>query len=236
MTPTRRDPADRPRPRPARALIAAAVLAGLGAVLAACGSSPPAAVTTAAIVKPPTETVLSCSYAPGNKVPDGEPQGEQPPFAAFSPDQAGQTALQHIKGHGGTGLVYGYQIPSGTHLYAGPDSSSAPVGTIPVGRSVFLFDPVLWTTSSGQHWLVTFMACGGSSPYWVSVDQVKQADMDSYIEISKSIDALLVAQDYTKTGEASSLPVIVSSSDHFAWKDPSVPFTPARSEYVGFGV
>ncbi len=207
---------------------------GLGAALSACSSSSPSAATTEAVVKPPTTIVMSCSYAPGGKVPSGEAQGEPPPFGTFSPDQAAQSALQQIKDHGGTGLVYGYQLPSGTKLYAGPDASSAPVGTIPVGRSVFLFDPVVWTTSSGQHWLVTFMACGGDSPYWIDVDQVKQADAATYTALSKSISALLQSTDYPTTGQPSSLPVVVNSEDRFAWKDTTIQFSPARAEFVGF--
>ncbi len=237
MTPTRRDPSAHPRPGPSRVLLLVAAV-GVGAVLSACGSSTPSTTpstaATEAVVKPPTDPLQDCSYAPDNKVPTGEPQGEQPPFAAFSPDQAAEQALQHIKEHGGTGLVTGYQIPSGTKLYAGPDPSSTPVGTVPAGRSLFLFTPVLWTTSSGQHWLVTFMACGGDSPYWIDVDQVQQADPAIYSQISTSISTLLATQDYPTTGQASSLPVVVDAQDRFAWKDTTVPFSPARSEYVGF--
>jgi len=187
-------------------------------------------------VVPPSEILQGCSYAPDNKVPSGEPQGSQPPFPSFAPDQAARSALQHIKDHGGTGLVYGFQLPSGTKLYAGPDASSGAVGTIPTGRSVYLFDPVIWTTASGRHWLVSFLACGGTSPYWVDVNQIKQADATAYTGIVQQISMLLASQDYVTTGHASSLPVVVDADRQFAWKDPAVPFAPARGEYAGFGV
>ena len=104
------------------------------------------------------------------------------------------------------------------------------------GRSVLLFDPVIWTTSSGQHWLISFLACGGASPYWVDVNQIKQADASVYSGIAKQITTLLASEDYTTTGHASSLPVVVDADQQFAWKDPAVPFAPARGEYVGYGV
>ena len=142
-------------------------------------------------MKPPTEILQGCTYAPDDKVPAGEPQGLQPPFPPFAPDQAAQTALQHIKDHGGTGLVYGFQLPAGTKLYPGPDPSSGAVGTLATGRSVYFFDPVIWTTSSGRHWLVSFIACGGDSPYWVDVDQIKAADATVYATITGQITTLL---------------------------------------------
>jgi hypothetical protein len=241
MTPTRTDhAAGRSRARGTRTA-ALAIALGLAVVLSACGSSSSSASTTAAattdaIVKPPAEILQGCSYAPDNKVPAGEPQGMNPPFSAFSSDQSAQSALQHIKDHGGTGLVYGFQLPSGTKLYAGPDSSSSAVGTLPVGRSILLFDPVIWTTSFGRHWLVSFLACGGTNPYWVDVSQIKQADAAVYSGIAKEITTLLASQDYASTGHASSLPVVVTAAGHFAWKDTQVPFSPARGEYVGYGV
>ena len=240
MTPSRSEPVDgRRRARGARA-VAVAMAFGLAGVASACGSSSSSTTTTAAtttaIVKPPADILQGCTYAPGGKVPTGEPQGIQPPFRSFSPDQAAQSALQHMKDHGGTGLVYGFQLPSGTKLYAGPDTSSGAVGTIPTGRSVLFFDPVIWTTSSGRHWLVSFLACGGASPYWVDVDQIKQADVTVYNGIVKQITTLLASQDYVQTGHASSLPVVVNADQQFAWKNPAVPFAPARGEYVGFGV
>jgi len=240
MTATRNaDAARSHRSRPARltALSAGLVLA---AVLSACGSSsatPPASTAVSeAIVKAPTEPVQGCTYAPGNKVPPGEPAGVQPPFPAFTTDAAGQAALRHIRDHGGTGLVFGYQLPSGTKLYAGPDASSAPVGTLPVGHSIQLFDPVLWTASGGHQWLVSFLACGGSSPYWVDVTQIAEANPSIYQGIANSISSLLKAAPYTVTGKPSALPVVVNTSGHFAWKDPAVTFPPARGEYVAYNV
>ena len=241
MTPTRSEPVTgRYRSRVARTA-AVAVAVTSATLLSACGSSSSATTTTAAattavVVKPPAEILQGCTYAPGSTVPAGEPQGLQPPFRSFAPDRSAQSALQHIADHGGTGLVYGFQLPSGTKQYAGPDPSSGPVGTIPTGRSVLLLDPVLWTTSSGRHWLVSFLACGGASPYWVAVDQIKQADAGVYRGIVKQITTLLASQDYATTGHASSLPVVVDADRQFAWKNPAVPFAPARGEYVGFGV
>jgi hypothetical protein len=242
MTPTRVEPVTgRTRSRAARAAAAAVVVAlGAASLASACdsssSSSTTAAAVTAAVVKPPTAVLQGCTYAPDNKVPPGQPQGMRPPFAPFSPDPAAQSALRHIEAHGGTGLVYGFQFPSGTKLYAGPDASSGAVGTIPTGRSVYFFDPVIWTTSSGQHWLVSFLACGGASPYWVDVNQIQQADVTVYNGIVQQITTLLASQDYVTTGHASSLPVVIGTDHLFAWKNPKVPFAPGRGEYVGFGV
>jgi hypothetical protein len=241
MTPTRVEPVTgRARSRTARA-VAVAVALGAASLASACGTSSSATTTTAgattaAEVTTPSATLQGCTYAPDNKVPPGQPQGIQPPFPSFSPDPAAQSALRHIEAHGGTGLVYGFQFPSGTKLYAGPDASSGTVGTIPTGRSVFFFDPVIWTTSSGQHWLVSFLACGGNSPYWVDVNQIKQADVTVYNGIVRQITTLLASQDYVTTGHASSLPVVVDADHRFAWKSPKVPFAPGRGEYVGYGV
>jgi hypothetical protein len=241
MTPSRPEPhSGRTRTRAARAA-AASIALGLALTLSACGSSSStpgttAAATTQSIVTPPLDVVQACTYAPNNKVPAGEPQGLQPPFPAASSDRAARSALRHIRDHGGTGVVSGFQLPSGTRLYAGPDATSPAVGTIPTGRSVFLFDPVIWTTSSGRHWLVSFLACGGADPYWVDVDQIRQADVTAYTGIVRQITALLATQDYVTTGHASSLPVVVDTGHRFAWKNPAVPFSPARGEYVGFGV
>ena len=240
MTPTRIESVAGHRRSRAARTFAVAVALGLAVALSACGSSSSAttttvAATTTALVKPPATALQDCTYAPDDSVPAGEPQGVQPPFPSFTPDQAAQSAFRSITDHGGTGLVYGFQLPAGTKLYPGPDPSSGVVGTISTGRSVFFFDPVIWTTASGQHWLVSFLACGGAHPYWVDVSQIRQADVTVYSGIVKQISTLLASQDYVTTGHASSLPVVVDADHRFAWKNPAVPFAPARGEYVGFG-
>ena len=218
---------------------AAVLVVGLGAGLAACGSTPSASpstgATTAAAVRPPADTVQGCTYAPGGKVPPGEPTGLTPPFGPVTPDGAARAALGHLAAHGGTGLVYGFQLPAGTELWAGPDASGAPVGTVPTGQSVLLLDPVLWTAAGGAHWLVTFLACGGAAPYWVDVAQIRRADAAVFTSTTTMITQLLGTHDYVTTHRPSSLPVVVDRAGRFAWQDPAVPFSPARGELVGFG-
>lgn len=225
----------RRRTRPIGLLAVVLVLA-VGSVAAGCGSSSssPATATVDAVVKPPDITLQGCTYEVDGKVPVGEPQGIQPPFAAFTPDQAAIDALQHIDRHGGTGLVDGFNIPSGTELYAGPDGTAAPVGTIALGRSMQIADPVLWTTNSGQHWLATFLACGGPHLYWIDVSQVATADPSSGAQISSTITELLASAPFTRTGMASSLPITIDARRHLAWVSDKVSFAIGRGVYLGF--
>ena len=163
-------------------------------------------------------------------VPAGEPAGIQPDFRPFVPDQAAQSAIDHIAAHGGTGLVYGFTLPSGVKLYAGPDAGD-PVGTVPPARSILAADPVLWTTASGEHWLATFVACGGDHPYWIDVDQIGKADQATGSAAVQAIAMLEEAAPYTQTGQASALPVKIVNGQ-FAWNAPPGPHSlvvPARA-------
>ena len=153
MTPSIQDVDHPPTTRRVRRVAALASVA-VAVVLAACSSgsstgsttTAASASTTAVLVKPPDLTLQGCNYVINGSVPAGASGGIQPPFTLSGPNAAGQAALAHIKAHGGTGLVNGYLLPPGVKLYAGPDAGSTPVATIADARSLFVADPVLWTS------------------------------------------------------------------------------------------
>ena len=219
---------------------AVALLALVACVAAACGTGSTASTTsttaataaTTSLVKPPPLTLQGCNYEVNGVVPPGMSTGTQPPFAAFGPDQAGTAALRHIQAHGGTALVDGFTIPPGTVLRAGPATSGTPVGTVPGARSLLLAEPVLWTTSSGQHWLATFLACGGSSLYWIQVSQISSADRSVGTQVANSI-ATALAAPATSTG-VSARPIVIDADHHFAWASGTLSFAIARGLYQGF--
>jgi len=224
--------------RPRRPVVIA--LLTLGALtLAACGegSSAPsttaAAVTKTVLVKPPDLPLQGCDYVINGSVPAGASGGIQPPFSLEGPDPAGAAALRSIRAHGGTGLVSGYTIPSGVKLYAGPDTSS-PVATIPGARSLFLADPVLWTTASGAQWLASFVACGGQGLYWIDVAQIGKVDQAAGQTVTNSIATLKAAAPYPGSGTASTLPITITGKQQFAWVNPAVPFAIGRGQYLGY--
>lgn len=223
---------------PARRRVAwvatAVVLVVTGALAAGCSSSGSATATTQSLVKPPDLTLQGCTYVIGDKVPAGEPQGIQPPFAPFSPDQAATDALRHIQQHSGTGIVDGFTIPGGTELFAGPDSSAAPVGTVPADRSLLLADPVLFTTSSNQQWLATFLACGGPNLYWIDVSQIAKADAAAGALVANTITSVLKNPPYTQSGQVSTLPITIDAQHRFAWVSPHVTFAIGRGLYLGY--
>jgi hypothetical protein len=222
------------RTHPCRNL--AAGLLGLFALAGtACGSASPTSTTgttTTAIVRPPAAVLQGCNYVVNGVVPPGMSQGTKPPFGAFSPDRAGITALEQIHRHGGTGLVTGFAIPAGTELYAGPDGSAAPVGTVPDGRSLLLAEPVLWTTASGRHWLATFLACGGPSLYWIDVAQVTRANPDAGATVAGSVASALASTAAPPGISAQHL--VISPNHQFAWASDKLTFAIARGIYQGF--
>jgi len=212
--------------------LTAALVVGLSTT--ACSSGGSAAPTAETVVKPPPLTLQGCTYVINGKVPVGEPAGIQPPFPAFSSTQAATDALTSIKEHGGTGLVDGFTVPSGTELYAGPETSSAPIGTIEASRSLLLADPVLWTSRSGQRWLATFIACGGPNLYWIDVAQIAKADSAVGAQISNTVAELVKAPSFITTGRASALPITIDAHRQFAWVSPAIPFAIGRGQYLGF--
>ena len=234
--------ADRPMtPRSGRRVaIATLTLAALS--LAACGGGSAASTTTTpttpststVLVKPPDLPLQGCNYVINGSVPASASSGIQPPFTLAGPDQAGQAALQAIRAHGGTGLVTGFTLPAGVKLYAGPDASSSPVATIPGARSLFVADPVLWTTASGAHWLASFVACGGQGLYWIDVAQIGTVDKEAGSSVTRSIATLQAAAPYPGSGTASTLPITITGKKQFAWVNPAVPFAIGRGQYLGF--
>jgi len=229
------------RPRSWAVRILAVVAAGgLVLVAAACGGSSSSTTTStvapSSVVRPPAIPLQGCNYVLNGIVPPGEPTGIQPDFPPFAPDQAAQSAISHIAAHGGIGLVYGFTLPPGVKLFAGPDTGRQPVATIPLSHSILAADPVLWTTRSGERWLAFFVACGGEHLYWVSVDQIGKADAGAGAEAVRAIAMLEVAAPYTQTGRASILPVRIVDGQ-FTWNAPAgthalVP--PARGQLLGF--
>ncbi|HEX7443889.1 MAG TPA: hypothetical protein VF320_08380, partial [Acidimicrobiales bacterium] len=142
------------------------------------------------------------------------------------------SALRHIRAHGGTALVDGFTIPSATKLFAGPDTSGTPVGAVPGGRSLLLAEPVLVTTDTGQRWLATFLACGGPHLYWIQVAQIRQADRNAGSQVAASIDTALAA---TTTGTGiSARPIVIDAKHHFAWASDALSFAIGRGIYQGF--
>ena len=210
-------------------LLALVVLAST----AACGGTgTPTHLSTAGLVQPPPVPLEGCTWTFNGSVPQGVPQGVQPSFPRISPDQAAIDALHHVKAHGGTGLVSGFDLPSSTPLHPGPDASSAPVATVPAGQVIVASEPVLWTDSSGGHWLAFFLACGGDNLYWVSVDQVAKIDGPAGDQLRRTIPALLAAPPYTTSHRASALPITLNNERHLVWKDPAVPFAVGRGELL----
>jgi hypothetical protein len=224
-----------------RVLAAAAVLA-LSVTAAACSSGSSTSTTTGPpgsttqLVLPPDVPLQGCTYVLNGSIPAGEPAGIQPSFAAFSPDQAAQSAVEHIAAHGGTALVTGFEFPSGISFFAGPDTTQPAVAKVPNGRSVLAAEPVLWTTSSGGEWLAFFIACGGRNLYWVSVDQTSTSHPIEGAALARSIAALKAAAPYTVTGNGSTLPIKIEKQQ-FEWAVAAGthPLTPiARGQLLGF--
>jgi hypothetical protein len=108
------------------------------------------------------------------------------------------------------------------------------VAIIPGARSVFIADPLLWTTSSGAHWLASFIACGGRGLYWIDLAQIGKVNAEMGRQVAQSIATLEAAAPYPGSGKASSLPITITHGLQFAWVDPSVKFAIGRGLYLGF--
>ncbi len=252
MTPQPTGAPDRSRQqvRPARsrtggrvALLASLLVVGLTASACSSASSTPTPQTTGStgsttpLVGPPDVAVEDCTYAPGGTVPAGEPHGENPGFASFTPTRSAQQAVEDIAAHGGTGMVDGFEFPAGVAMYGGPDTTGSPVATVPNGRTVLAIDPVLWTTGTGAHWLAFFIACGGDNLYWVGVDQTKATNADEGAALARQIASAQAAAPYTTTGMVSTLPIKIAQRQ-FTWAvtpDAAHPLTPvARGEFLPY--
>ncbi len=209
------------------------LVVGLAAAASGCGGGGSAA-TASTIVKPPDVQLSGCSYETDGQLPPQYAQGIQPRFPSFTPDQAAVAALQDIRRHGGTGIVNGFTIPFGAKLYAGPDSSSTPVVTLEQPNSMLFEDPLYWTTSNGQKWLASFVACGGPNLYWVSVDQVTSVNPSAGGELSFNIKAAIGNPPFTKTGEVSTLPVRIKGGTIVWATTAKVGFPVGRGEFLSY--
>jgi hypothetical protein len=218
--------------RPRRWPLVAVGLVAL--VAAACGGSSTATpASTVVVVKPPDFTLQGCTYVLDSTIPAGEPQGIKPGFAPFAPDSAATTALEQIRDHGGTAMVDSVAVPTGTKLYAGPSTGEPPAGTVPSGDSIQASEPVVWTDRTGDDWLAFFLSCGGDSLYWASVKGITGQDASAGGQIATQIQQLRHAATYTRTGQASMLPITVNGQKHLVFANPKVAFSVGRGELVG---
>jgi hypothetical protein len=209
----------------------------MAVLLAACSSGTPTAGSaggsSAAVVEAPDFTLQGCTYVFDSTIPAGEPQGVRPPFSSFSPDQSATAALDGIKAHGGTAMVDSVTLPAGTTLRSGPDTGQSPVGTVPAGKSILAAEPVVWTDHGGAVWLAFFLSCGGENLYWVSVPELTHHNAAAGDQVAAEIEALRAAPSYTRSGQASLLPVHVTAQKHLAFVDPKVTFLVGRGELIG---
>lgn len=210
----------------------AAGVALLAFAVSACGGGTPATTgtTTAIHVALPSDPVQGCTYTVNGQISPDLPTGKNPHFAAFSPDPSAYAALNSIKKKGGTGAVDNFTLPAGTRLRSGPSSSAPVVGTIAAIDELQLFEPVVWTDSSGQQWLATFIACGGSHLYWAGMDDLQNVNPSAAKSIKNQLAHDRAAQPVTKTDMVSDLPIVLSRSGQLDWKDKSIAFAVARGE------
>jgi hypothetical protein len=207
-----------------RAMALAGVLA-VAAVAAACGgstpSSDPPTPANEVVVKAPDFQLQGCTYVLENTIPPGEPQGVQPSFKSFEPDESATSAMKQVKEHGGVALANGFNIPGGTKLYAGPDASMPSVGTIPANYDILVAEPVVWTDGSKDTWVAFFVSCGGPNLYWVQLKQIQKANP----EAASSITPLFAVKN-------SLLPITIAAKN-FAWKNPQMTLIIGRGEMWG---
>jgi hypothetical protein len=182
------------------------------------------------VVTPASLTLQGCTYVLDNTIPEGEPQGVRPGFAPFTPSPSAVAALERIEAKGGVAMVDSVTLPSGIDLLAGPSTGAPKVGTIPPAQSILTSEPVVWTDASGHRWLAFFLACGGNSLYWVGVDDIARQNPGAGTTISTQIAQLEKAAPYTKTGQASLLPIVVNSHHHLVFADAAVSFSIGRAE------
>lgn len=207
-----------------RAMALTGVLA-VAAVTAACGgstsSADPPTPANQVVVTAPDFQLQGCTYVLENTIPAGEPQGVQPNFKSFEPDKSATAAMKQVREHGGTALANGFNIPGGTKLYAGPDTSNPPVGTIPSNYDVLVAEPVVWTDGSGDTWLAFFVSCGGPNLYWVEVKQIQKENPDAAGDITPLLS------------QKSSLVPITVTDKNLAWKNPQMTLIIGRGELWG---
>jgi hypothetical protein len=107
------------------------------------------------------------------------------------------------------------------------------VGTVPAGKSILAAEPVVWTDHGGAVWLAFFLSCGGENLYWVSVPELTHHNAAAGDQVAAEIEALRAAPSYTRSGQASLLPVHVTAQKHLAFVDPKVTFLVGRGELIG---
>jgi hypothetical protein len=214
--------------------LAAASVALLAIAVSACGGGTPAASgnTNAIKVATPSDPVEGCTYTVNGQISQDLPTGKNPHFAAFTPDPSAYAALNSIKKKGGSGAVDNFMLPAGTKLRSGPSSSAPVVGTVAAIDQLQLFEPIVWTGATGQEWLATFLACGGSNLYWVGMNDLQNVNPAAAASIKKQLAHDRAAPPVTKTDMVSDLPIVISSSDRLNWKDKSVAFGVARGEII----
>ena len=191
-------------------------------------STPRPRPATTSIVKPPPVILQGCTYASAGPVPAGEPQGLQPPFAAFTPDQAGQAALDTSRttaGRAGRRLP----APGGTKLYAGPDTVGRRSRRSIPGRSP---DPsstrCCGPTSSGAALAGLLPGLRGRQPLLGGRRPDRQADPAVQQRLVQADHRRCDAAAYTTTGHASSLPVIDRRQRQLRLEGPHGALHPAR--------
>jgi hypothetical protein len=224
-----------------------AVVAGVTALALMASScsggsaSPPKSSVTTGDTSPvalatPTNVLEGCTYTVDGQIDPSLPTGKDPHFAAFSPDPSAEAAINSIKSKGGTAAVDTFVVPYGSKLRSGPSSSAPVVGKIPGTDQLELYDPIVWTDSSGQKWLATFVACGGRNLYWVGLDDLQATDATAAKTIRTQLAQLRGARPYLQTAKASYLPILIDRSGHVDWKDTAIQFTVGRSELVSAAI
>jgi hypothetical protein len=173
-----------------------------------------------------------CTYTVNGQVVSYLPTGKNPHFADFSPDPSAESALESMKSKGGTGMVDTIILPTGTKLRSGPSPSAPAVATVATTDQLELYDPILWTDSTGDPWLASFIACGGGKLYWTSLNDLKKTNPASARSLRTQLTQLRNAPPYTSTARASLLPIVISASGQVLWKDKSIAFNVGRAELV----
>ncbi len=213
--------------------LAAAGVALLAIAVSACGGSPTTSGNTNAIkLALPSDPVQACTYTVNGQISQDLPTGKNPHFTSFTPDPSAYAALNSIKQKGGTGAVDNFMLPAGTKLRSGPSSSAPVVGTVAAIDQLQLFEPIVWTDSTGQEWLGTFLACGGSNLYWAGMNDLQKVSPSAASSIKKQLAQDRAAQPVTKTDMVSDLPIVISKSGQVDWKDKSIAFAVARGEII----
>lgn len=206
----------------------AIAVAALAVVVSACSSGPSTA--SGIVLTPPTDPLIGCTYTVNGQVQAYLPTGKRPHFAAFSPDPSAESALDSIRGKGGTGIVDTFILPGGAEFRSGPSPSALVVGKIGESDEVQLYDPILWTDSAGRQWLASFIACGGANLYWVGVDDLEKTNPAFAKTLRGELAQDRKAPPYTETAMASLLPIVINASKEVVWKDRNITFNVGRAE------